>query len=268
MLEAKNGRLLLDGESGGMRYVRFGAGERTLVVIPGVGDGLKTVRGMALPFALMYRGLAKEFTVYLFSRRDDLRPDTGTREMAKDLNRALDLLGVEKTSVVGVSQGGMIAEWLALDHPDKIEKLVPVVTLCRPNPTVRDVIARWLEMAERGDYRGILIDTAERSYSPRYLNKVRASFGVLGSFGKPKSFERFVIQAKSCLTHDTYGELPRISCPTLVIGGSDDKIVTAEASREIADRIPGSELFLYDGLGHGLYEEAPDFWERVAAFCR
>ena len=268
MLEAKNGRLLLDGDSGEMSYVRFGRGERILVVIPGVGDGLKTVKGMALPFALMYRGLAKEFTVYLFSRRDDLRPGTGTREMAGDLSRALDLLGVEKASVVGVSQGGMIAQWLALDYPEKVEKLVPVVTLCRSNPTVRDVISRWLEMAERGDYRGILIDTAERSYSLRYLNKVRPSFGLLGNFGKPKSFERFVIQAESCLTHDAYGDLPRVACPTYVIGGSDDRIVTAEASREIADRIPGSELFLYDGLGHGLYEEAPDFWDRVAAFCR
>ena len=40
------------------------------------------------------------------------------------------------------------------------------------------------------------------------------------------------------------------------------------ASAEIADAIPGSELFLYEGLGHGLYEEAPDFLKRVAAFCR
>ena len=60
--DAKNGRLRLP--FGDMDYIRFGSGARTLVMLPGVGDGLKTVRGMALPFALLYRSLAKDFTVY------------------------------------------------------------------------------------------------------------------------------------------------------------------------------------------------------------
>ena len=70
------------------------------------------------------------------------------------------------------------------------------------------------------------------------------------------------------MTHDAYAVLDRIACPTLVIGGTDDRIVTAEASAEIADRIPDCKRFMYDGLGHGLYEEAPDFLDRVAEFCR
>ena len=54
----------------------------------------------------------------------------------------------------------------------------------------------------------------------------------------------------------------------LVIGGTDDRIVTGQASEEMTERIPGSELYMYEGLGHGLYEEAPDFLTRVADFCR
>ena len=88
-----------------------------------------------------------------------------------------------------------------------------------------------------------------------------------GSVGKPKSFERFRIQAASCAAHDAYDRLDRIACPTLVIGGKDDRIVTGRASEEIAERIPGCRLFMYEGLGHGLYEEAPDFLRRVSAFC-
>ena len=52
------------------------------------------------------------------------------------------------------------------------------------------------------------------------------------------------------------------------IGGTYDRIVTGAASEEIAAKIPGSSLVLYEGLGHGLYEEAPDFITRVADFCR
>ena len=235
-------------------------------MIPGVGDGLKTVRGMALPFALMYRQLAKDFTVYVFSRRVSLTPGMTTRDMAEDLNLALEALGLSGVCLVGVSQGGMIAQWLAIDHPDKAGKLVLTVTLSRPNPTVRDVISRWSGMAQRGDYRGIMLDTAERSYSEKRLKKARLSYRLLGNVGKPKSFDRFLIQAASCVNHDTYELLPRIACPTLVIGGTDDRIVTGEASREIAGRIPGASLIMYNGLGHGLYEEAPDFWDRVREF--
>ena len=266
MLHAKNGCLRL--AAGEMDYIRFGSGARPLVMLPGVGDGLKTVRGMALPFALLYRKLAKEFTVYVFSRRRELPPHFTTREMAADQNEAMAALGLSRAAVVGVSQGGMIAQWLAIDHPDKVGRLVLTVTLSRPNDTIRAVIAGWTEMAERGDYRGIMLDTAERSYSEKRLRQTRLEYRLLGSVGKPRSFDRFLTQAASCLSHDAWGELSRIACPTLVIGGTDDRIVTGEASREIAGQIPGSTLYLYEGLGHGLYEEASDFLTRVADFCR
>ena len=266
MLHAKNG--CLDLPCGAMDYIRFGAGPKALVMIPGVVDGLKTVKGMALPFALMYRALCRDFTVYVFSRRRSLAPDTDTREMARDLDAAMDALGLRGAAVVGVSQGGMICQWLAIDHPERVGHLVLTVTLARPNPTVRDVIARWTEMARRGDYRGIMLDTAERSYSPRRLRRSRFMYRALGSVGKPKSFDRFLIQARSCLTHDAYDLLDKIACSTLVIGGEEDKIVTGGASREIASRIPGSVLKMYPGLGHGLYEEAKDYLKITAEFCK
>ena len=265
MFQAKNGHLNLP--TGTMDYIRFGAGRKTLVMIPGVGDGLKTVRGMALPFAVLYRSLARGFTVYVFSRRRELSPGMTTRDMAEDLNSALEALGLSEIALVGVSQGGMISQWLAIDHPEKVEKLVLTVTLSRPNDMIREVIARWTDMARRGDYRGIMLDTAERSYSEKRLKQARLEYKLLGNVGKPKSFDRFLIQAASCVTHNAYDQLDRIACPTLVIGGHEDRIVTGAASEEIADRIPGCQLYMYDGLGHGLYEEAPDFLTRVGAFC-
>ena len=266
MLNAQNCCLHLS--CGDMDYIRFGTGERALVMLPGVGDGLKTVKGTALPFALLYRSLTKDFSVYVFSRRRSIPAHMTTRDMANDLNEAMEALALRGAAVVGVSQGGMIAQWLAIDHPDKVGRLVLTVTLSRPNDTVRDVIERWSEMARNGDYKGIMVDTAERSYSEKRLRQARLTYGLLGNVGKPRSFERFLIQAESCVTHAAWDELPRIACPTLVIGGTDDRIVTGTASEEMAERIPDCELYMYEGLGHGLYEEAPDFFERVADFCR
>jgi pimeloyl-ACP methyl ester carboxylesterase len=266
MLQAKN--CVLHVPTGTVDYIRFGRGRKTLIMIPGVGDGLKTVKGMALPFAFLYRSLAREYTVYVFSRRRMLSPGMTTRDMAEDLNMAMDALGLSSAFLVGVSQGGMIAQWLAIDHPDKLEKLVLTVTLSRPNATVKAVVDGWLTMADRGDYKGIMLDTAERSYSEKRLKRARLEYQLLGSMGKPKSFDRFRIQALSCVTHNTYDLLDRIACPTLVIGGKEDAIVTGEASVEMAGRIPNGKLYMYDGLGHGLYEEAPDFLKRVSDFCK
>ena len=251
-----------------MDYIRFGRGKKVLVIIPGVGDGLKTVRGMAVPFAFLYRVLSKDFTVYVFSRRTNLTAHMDTRQMADDLNRALEMLGLSGAAVLGVSQGGMIAQWLAIDHPDKVRRLVLAVTLSRPNRTIRNVVRQWMEMAKRKDYKGIMMDTAMRSYTGKHLRQAMVLYRLIGNIGRPKSFRRFLIQAESCITHNAYAALPRITCPTLVIGGTRDRIVTGTASIETADRIPESRLKMYEGLSHGLYEEAPDFLKQVIDFCR
>lgn len=264
-LNAANGRLELEG--GHMDYIRFGSGERTLVILPGVGDGFKTVRGMALPFALGYRRLAESFTVYLFSRREPLPEGCTTREMAADLGRALDELGLERICLLGVSQGGMIAQWVAIDQPKRVERLVLAVTAARPNAVMRQTLENWMDLAKAGDYRSIMTDNALRSYSDKAVARQKLIYGLTALVTRPKSFDRFLTQAASCLSHDAWEDLPRIFCPTLVIGGTEDKIVTAQGSRELAEEIVGAELMLYEGLSHALYEEAGDFLDRVAEFC-
>ena len=264
MFKAVNGCLSLS--SGKMDYIRFGSGKRQMVMIPGLSDGLKTVRGMALPFVLMYKQLAKEFTVFMFSRRRNLKSGTTTRDMADDLSEAMDMLELASAYVLGVSQGGMIAQWLAADHPGKVKKLILTVTSARENPTQKEVLERWIQMAKRGDYKGLMLDTAKRSYTEEKALSMEKTLGFTGNLGKPRNFDRFLIQAESCMTHDAFSELSKIQAPTLIIGGTDDKIVTEEASWELAENIPRSRLFVYKGLGHGLYEEAEDFYSRVMEF--
>lgn len=188
--------------------------------------------------------------------------------MAEDLASALKTLGIAQAKVLGVSQGGMIAQYLAIDHPSFVDRLVLAVTLSRQNPTVQNAVAGWLEFARQGDYKSLMIDIAEKSYSETYLRKYRRLYPVLCKIGRPKDFRRFIIQADACAGHNAYALLNRISCKTLVIGGSCDKIVSAAASVELAGQIKYSELYLYEGLGHAAYEEAPDFNSRVMQFMR
>ena len=261
---AKNGRIRIGNTE--MDYISFGRGNKNLIMIPGVGDGLTTVRGLAVPIAFLYRKLSDDYKVYVFSRKNCLEKGYTTKNMADDQAEVMKKLGIVKAMVIGVSQGGMIAQHLAIDHADLVEKLVLVVTLARQNHTVQQALGRWEVLAEQGDHKALMIDNAEKSYSEKYLKKYRLMYPLLGVVGKPKSYERFLIQLHSCLHHGTYDALEKIQCPTLVIGGECDKIVGVEGSTELAGRIPNSELFIYEGLGHGLYEEAKDFISRIQSF--
>ncbi len=249
-----------------MCFARFGHGEKTLVVLPGLGDGLATVQGKALMLAGPYKPVFDEYTVYMFSRKNEMPEEYSIWNMAADQAAALHALGIRKAAVMGVSQGGMLALALALDHADLVEKLVLAVTAPCVNPLIKERVERWIGFAEAGDHKGLMIDTAEHSYSPERLKRLRRAYHLFGALGKPKDYRRFLINARAILAFDASDRLSSVSCPTLILGGETDDIVGADASRELHERIQGSELYLYPGLGHAAYEEAKDFYGRVFRF--
>ena len=261
---AKNEEIKIDNTSA--YYISFGEGNKNLIIIPGVGDGFKTVKGMAMPFSVMYKIFAKEYKVYVFSRRNDMPEDFSTEDMANDLISHMNELGIEKADIIGVSQGGMIAEYVAINAPEKVNKLVLAVTTARSNDIIIDSINKWTDMAKNKDYKGIMVDTAEKSYTGDYLNKNRKIYSILGLFGKNATYDRFIIEAKSCLTHNAYDKLEKIVCPSLIIGAKLDQIVGIEGSKELASKIKNSEIYIYDEYSHGVYEQAKDFNDRIIEF--
>ena len=263
-LQPKNGRVSANG--GEADYICFGSGTRPLIILPGAGDGFRTVKGLALPMALFFHDFAEEYRVYMFSRRVDIPDGFTTADMADDLAAAMDALRISAANVLGVSQGGMITQQLALRHPEKVRKIVLAVTASRPNDIMRSVIPKWIEWSKEGKYEEIMLDTAERSYTGKYLEKSLRQNKWAGKLTKPKDYTRAIRIMESTLTHDVYDELPRITNPTLVIGAGKDRIVGVDASREMTAQIPHSKCFIYPDFSHGVYEQAPDFYERVRAF--
>lgn len=251
-----------------MDYVSFGHGPKNLVLIPGLGDGLATVKGKALLLAKPYKCFFDSYTVYMFSRKNEMPDGYSIRDMASDQAEALKILGIGKTSVMGVSEGGMIAQYLALDFPDLVEKLVIAVSAPSVNPMIRENVERWMGFAREGNHKNLMTDTAEKSYSGAYLKKIRKIYPIMGLIGKPRNYRRFMINAAAILEFDVSGRLDEIKCPTLIIGGSDDRIVGIDASYELHAGIRNSSLFVYGNLGHAAYEEAGDFNGRVLSFLK
>ncbi len=267
MLGARTGHVIVGGSP--MFYNVFGRGTEHLVLIPGLGDGLRTVKGMALAMAWMFRAYAREYRVWVFSRRDVLEPGTTTRDMASDVVDAMDQLGIAEARVMGLSQGGMIGQWLAIDAPERVSRLTIAVSLATQNETVQSVITTWVRLADDDRFGDLAVDTMHRTYTEKGLRRWRPFMWLVRLTGRPQSKERFLIQARSCLTHDALSELGRVRCPTLVIGGALDQIVGgAETQETLAAAIPDSTLQVYPDYGHAAYEEAKDFNDVVLAFFR
>ncbi len=266
LYNAKNGSIRLDGTT--MDYIRFGTGNRALIMLPGLGDGLRSMKGTALPMAAMYHVFAKDFTVYAFSRKNDLPEDYTTRDMARDLKTAMELLGIEQADIFGVSMGGMIAQHFAADYPESVRKLILAVTCHQSNSLLRESIDEWVSCAKKGDHTAFMDSNVRRIYSEEYYRKNKWLVPIMGKFTKPKSYGRFFIQAQACLTHDAAHRLPLIRAETLVIGGEQDHTLGGDPSRQMAEAIPGARLKMYQEWGHGVYEEAPDFNSTLLEFLR
>ena len=248
-----------------MDYITFGKGTKPLVMIQGLST--RSIKGAAVSLAYMYRIFAKEYKVYLFDRRENVTEGLSVRELAADIAMAMDALNITNADIFGVSQGGMIAQYLAIDRPDLVHKLVLAVTLSKNNDTVENVVNSWIEMTEQGDMKRLVEDMAFKLYSDAYMKKYKLLLPLLTLLQKPKDVKRFIILAKACLTCNTYDELEKIQCPVLVMGGGKDLVVTGEASVELAQKL-GCQIHMYEDLGHAAYEEAADFNRRVYDFFR
>lgn len=248
-----------------MDYITFGSGTKPLIMIQGL--NANSIHGAAVPLAYMYRVFAKEFKVYLFDRRKNLPEDITVRDVASDIALAMDELGITNADVFGVSQGGMIGQYLAIDRPELVNKLVLAVTLSRNNETLESVIRDWITWTEQGNVKQLVIDMAMKLYSDAYIKRYKPFLPLLTITQKPKDVRRFLTLARACLTCDTYDQLDKIQCPVLVLGGKQDKIVGEKASEEIAEKL-NCQIYMYEDLGHAAYEDAKDFNQRIYDFLK
>lgn len=249
-------------------YLMFGEGNTALVIMPGISDGLSSVHTKLRSVALFinYKELSNKYRVYVFSRRNSLKDGTDTAEMADDQAAAMKALGIKNAMVLGISQGGMIAQHLAINYPQLCRKLVLAVTMPKANEQMKTAASVWIDLAQKSKYKELLFDIAERSYSEKRLRTYKRLYPFVGRIDKPKDFSRFIIQAKSCASHDAKESLPRISCPTLIIAGAKDKITGRSAAQVLSDAIKDSRIIIYDEIGHSVYEETDDFLPNICEF--
>lgn len=248
-----------------MDYAAFGTGLKTLLLIPGL--SLRGVKGAGLSLAWMYRQFVKDYRVYVLDRRSTIAGDCTIWDLADDVVEAMDALDIPCADVVGISQGGMIAQALAIRHQQRVSKLVLGVTAPCVNDTLRRVVGGWIDAGEKNDWRTINREGIILGYSEAFQRKMRWMLPLAERLVKPVDGRRFIHLARSILTFDALNELDQIICPVMVLGGKQDRITTGDASLELAERLH-CDIYMYDDLGHAAYDEAKDFNQKVLSFLR
>ncbi|MBO4693252.1 MAG: alpha/beta hydrolase [Clostridia bacterium] len=251
-----------------MQYIKFGKGSKALVILPGL--SIQSVINAAPAIKKQYEIFCKDFTVYIFDRRCDLPDIYSVYDMADDTAKAMSALGLSRVCLFGVSQGGMIAETIAIKYPELVEKSVLGSTACRMDAKRFSVISDWIKLAKEGNAQELYLSFGEKVYNSETFIKYCSSFISMSKSVTKAELERFVILAEGADDFDVKDRLGEIRCPVLVIGDSDDAVL-GDAAAEIADAMknnPDFQIYMYSGYGHAVYDLAPDYPKRLFDFFK
>ena len=188
-------------------------------------------------------------------------------DMAADAVGLLDQLGIERAHVVGASMGGMIAQTIGIDHPQRVLSLCSIMS---------NTGARWSGQPRLATYR-VLLGTPPKDRD-KFIDHVVKMYRVIGSPGfdrdeddlrdiAGRSYDRGRNPAGSgrqlaaiIASGDRTPGLRRVSVPTVIIHGTKDKLVSPSGGRATAKAIPGARLVTIEGMGHDLPRAA---WPRI-----
>lgn len=253
-----------------MEYARFGSGAKTFVIIPGL--SLRSVMSSASSVETAYKIFKEDYTVYLLDRRKNMPATYSVAEMARDTAAVLKAIGIQKADILGTSQGGMIAQHIAIENPELVNRLVLASSSSKAEPLQLEVIGNWAALARAGRADDLVGDFIDNAFTPAFVQRYRRALLMMYKNLTEEELLRFAITAEACAGIDTYEILGRIQCPTFVIGAGLDHVVTYEASVKIAEKLKSAnvpcEFYTYEENGHAVFDEAKDYKERILQFFK
>jgi 3-oxoadipate enol-lactonase len=259
---ASNGAVELHWES-------FGAGPPVLLV---AGQGM-TVNGWWSTIPV----LSSSFRVIAFDNRDTGRSSRSpwpysTANMAADAVAVLDAAGEPRAHVYGISLGSLVAQELALRHPDRVRALVLGASSAggfaayKPPPSsfAQTFLVRAGAMGpEEAEWAAVPYTYSERT---RRLHPERIVEDIAHRLGSPPEPLAYLHQAAAVAAHDAFERLNRLAPPTLVVHGEQDVFIPPANALVLAERIPGAALKLWPDAGHMYPIDEPEADREIARF--
>jgi pimeloyl-ACP methyl ester carboxylesterase len=249
----------VDASGTELHYLRAGEGEPLLLI-----QGMSATHlAWGRPFL---DELKRSFETIVFDNRGmglsgEAELPFTTADMAADTVGLMDALELETAHVVGISMGGMIAQELALAHPERIRTLTIGASYCGgPESTLMapEDLQLLGEAYASGERERVFRAMWEINLSPDFRAE-DSRFAAFAEMGSALAAPQAVVfqQMRACGAHDTHERLGQISLPTLVIHGDVDRLLVYNNGRQIAALIPGSRFETLEGVGHMFWWEQP-----------
>jgi pimeloyl-ACP methyl ester carboxylesterase len=250
----------------GLPYVRMGNSSRKLVVFGGLDFEHRPPSGLNLRMTKsQFSYLARDFTVYIVSRKPGLPQGYSLREMGNDYAVMIEEEIGPPVDVMGLSTGGAIAQYFAVDHAELVRRLVLALTGYRLTEEAAALQKRVGELAQKGKWRAAYAAMMDGVY-PKGFNRFffKCLVWLFGAMGAPKDPSDGLVEIEAEDKHDARKRLSVIQAPTLVIGGAEDFFYPIA---ETATMIPNARLILYEGFGHNvIFSHRRRFNEDIWAF--
>lgn len=236
-----------------------------LLLLQGLGADSRGWTAQRLHFSRRYRVITVDNRGV--GRSDKPLGTYDLRRMALDAVEVLDEAGVEAAHVMGASMGGVLAQIMAVEHPERVRSLVLACTACRHQAWRRELLAEWAEVARDRGMRAFAAENLRWLVGPRSLRRFWPAFNALSSVFVSAPQHAFIGQVRGILAMDDAMRLalPSVSAPTLVIVGSQDILTPQADSEELAELIPGAQLAVVRGGAHGFMIEAAGAFNRAVA---
>ncbi len=193
---------------------------------------------------------------------------TTIRRMALDIREMIEHLGVGRAHILGVSLGGIVAQYLAAEFPGCVDRLVLVATAGRMDAWTRRLVRIFEIMVDRlspSEYAEVVTPLIA---SPAFFRNEPIKVADLEARLAYEPGSKGIIHAQIDALRGLDGGGPAIGVPTLVIGGSQDVITPASCSEALSRRIPGSRLLILEGGHSCLMERAEEGLVAILAFLR
>lgn len=173
-------------------------------------------------------------------------------QMATDVLKLMDKLGIARTAMVGHSTGGAIAQYLAINHPDRLSKIVLSATWAGPSLYFQTLFDLRSQVLREAGPEAYLVDGIMRAYPPDTLSE---NPDLLSGTREERlaafpGEEIELSRVKAVLAHDLRDQVSQIAVPTLVICAADDQITPVGFSRELIDKIPNAKSVILPHGGH------------------
>ena len=222
----------------------------SLLLLAGQASDHREWYGVCADFAAHHRVIVLDYRGTGQSDKPSA-PAYSTRGFAQDAVAVLDQLGLDRAHAYGISMGGRVAQWLGIDHPQRLGALVlGATTPGNAHGVARDPAIT--QAMQRGDWASLRHTLASPSWMADHP-EFEARMAAMDARPAPAFARRLHYQASE--GHDSWLALDRITAPTLVLHGSNDEINPSANGVLLAERIPGAELQLIDGARHSYFEE-------------